>query len=248
MRFSSLAVLTILSVLLAGEVAAASLLGPAQGYVIYKISVNSQQTPIETFNVNETVNPSSQNGLVVLTVTVQSSLRNVTYSNTVNSSSSPEIFPYLVGINNQSFSYGTSGSLDIIHVQNKGSVPVTFNGVTYEGTTYQVTVSITYSPRALYVSGNGTIVTLPSGLIYSLQLQDISGYSVSAQLVQTNLPVEVASGSSLPVGLALVSIGLVAAIAFAVPSIFIRWRKKPAAKPAPSAPPQTEEKPSYWVD
>ena len=248
MRFLFVVVLVCLSILLTGEVASAALVGSSRGYVIYKISVNSQQTTIETFNVNETVQPSSQNGFVVLTVTVQSSLRNITYANTVNSSSSPEIFPYLVGINNQSFSYGTGGSLDIIHVQNRGSVPVMFDGSTYEGTTYQVTVSIAYTPQALQISGNGTIITLPSGLIYSVSLQNINGYSVDAQLTRTNLSVTVASGSSLPVGLVLVSIGLVGAIAFAVPSVFIRWRRKLAAKPAPPAPPQSEEKPSYWVD
>lgn len=248
MRFSLVSVVSILCVLLTLEVAAATLVGPSQGYVIYKISINGQQTPTETFNVNENVQPGGQNGFVILTVNVESSSRNFTYSNVMNSSSVPEIFPYLVGINNQSFSYGTAGSLDIIHVQNRGSVPVMFNGSTYEGTTYQVTVSITYTPRTLQISGNGTIITLPSGLIYSVTLQNINGYSVSAQLMRTSLPVTVASGSSLPVGLALVSIGLVGAIAFAVPSVFIRWRRKLTAKPAPPAPPQSEEKPSYWVD
>lgn len=248
MRFSLVSVLSILWVLLTLEVAAATLVGSSQGYVIYKISVSGQQTPTETFNVNETVQPAGQSGFVILTVNVESSSRNFTYSNIVNSSSVPEIFPSLVGINNQSFSYGRGGSLDIIHVQNRGSVLVTFNGSMYEGTTYQVTVSITYTPQALQISGNGTIITLPSGLIYSVTLQNINGYSVAAQLTRTNLPVTVALGSSLPVGLALVSIGLVGAIAFAVPSVFIRWRRKLTAKPAPPAPPQSEEKPSYWVD
>ena len=39
-----------------------------------------------------------------MTITVLSSLRNFTYFNTVNSSSFPEVFPYLVGLENQSFS------------------------------------------------------------------------------------------------------------------------------------------------
>jgi hypothetical protein len=247
MRFSVAAVLLISSVLLAGE-ASAALIGSTQGYVIYKITLNSQQTQAENFTLNETVQPTSQSGFVQMTITIQSSIRNVTYSNVVNSSSFPEIFPYLVGLNNQSISYGTNGMIDIVHVQNTGSAQVTFNGKTYEGTSYQVSVSATSSAQALEISGNAKVVTLPSGLVYSVQLQNITGNSVNAQLVQTNLPVTVATGSSLPVGLALISIGLLGAIAFAVPSIFIRWRKKPGTAPAPSIQPQTDEKPSYWVD
>src|SRR4029077_12987214 len=184
----------------------------------------------------------------LVSITVSSTVRNITYSDTVNSTSFPEIFPYLVGLNNQSISYGTNGMIDLVHVRNTGSAPVTFNGKTYEGTSYQVYVSASFSLQSSKISGNATVVTLPSGLIYSVQLQLADGYSASVQLMQTNLPVTVAIGSSLPVGLALISIGLVGAAAFAVPSIFMRWRKKPGVAPAPSDQPHSEEKPSYWVD
>jgi hypothetical protein len=247
MRVSISVILLISTLLLVAE-ASAALVGPSQGYVVYKIRIVNQQPQAESIILNETVQPTSQGGFVLVTITVRSSISNITYSEAVNSSSFLEIFPYLVGLNNQSLSYGTAGTVDIVHIQNTGSTQVTFNSKSYEGTSYQVSVSGTYSPQALQISGNGTIVTLPSGLIYSVQLQRINGYSVNAQLLQTSLPVTVATTSSLPIGLTLISIGLLGAIAFAVPSIFIRWRKKLGTAPAPSSQPQTEEKPSYWVD
>jgi hypothetical protein len=247
MRFLVATVLLVSSVLLVG-VSSAALVGPTQGYVTYRITVNSNLTQTEIFTLNQTAQPTSQTGFVVLSINVVSNVRNFTYSNTVNSSSFPEIFPYLVGINNQSVSYEANGLSVVVHVRNTASSQVSFNGGTYTGTKYQLSVSGTYLPQKLELTGNGTIITLPSGLIYSVQLQPINGYSVNAQLWRTSLPIEVATASSLPVGLALVTIGLLGAIAFAVPSIFMRWRKKPKTEQAPSTQPQTEEKPSYWVD
>lgn len=247
MRFSIAAVLLVSSVLVLGEVSGA-FVGATQGYVIYRITVDSQQIQAENLILNETVQPTSQSGTVLVTMSIRSNISNVTYSSAVNSSSFPEIFPYLVGINNQSISYGAGGVFAIVHVENTGTAQLTFNSKTYEGTSYQVSIAVTSAPQGLGISGNGTIVTLPSGLIYSVQLENISGYSVDAQLLETNLSVSVATTSSLPVGLALISIGLLGAIAFAVPSIFIRWRRKPRTAPAPPSQPETEEKPSYWVD
>jgi hypothetical protein len=247
MRFLVATILLVSSVLLVG-VSSAALIGPTQGYVTYKITVNSNQTQTEIFTLNETAQPTSQTGFVVLSINVLSNVRNFTYSNTVNSSSFPEIFPYLVGINNQSISYGANGISAVVHVRNTASIKVSFNGGTYTGTSYQVSVSGTYLPQTLELAGNGTIVTFPSGLIYLFQLEQIDGYSVNAQLLETSLPITVSTASSLPIGLALVTIGLLGAMAFAIPSIFIRWRKKPKTEEPPSTQPQTEEKPSYWVD
>jgi len=247
MRFLVAIILLISSVLLVG-VSNAVLIGPTQGYVTYRITVNSNQTQAEILTLNETTRPASQSGFVVLSINVLSNVRNFTYSNTVNSSSFLEIFPYLVGVNNESISYGANGISAVIRVRNTASTQVTFDGVPYMGTSYQVTVSATYSPQAFEIAGNGTIVTMPTGLIYSVQLQQVNGYSTNAQLLQTSLPVEVATASSLPVGIALVTIGLLGAIAFAIPSVFVWWRKRPKREQAPSTPPETEEKPSYWVD
>jgi hypothetical protein len=246
MRFTVAAVLLVSFLLVAGEVSGA-LVGSTQGYVIYKMTLNSQGAQPEVFTVNETVQPTNQAGFVQMTVTVLSSLRNMTYSDTINSSSTPELFPYLVGLNNQSFSYQTSGIDATVHIHYTGNTQVRYNNITYQGTSYQLSLSASYTPLATQISGNGTALTLPSGLVYSVQVQN-TNRTLDAQLVKTNLPLTVATGSSLPVGLALISIGLLAAIAFAVPSIFIRSKRKPKPEPAPSSQPQTREKPPYWVD
>jgi hypothetical protein len=246
MRFAVAAVLLVSSLLLVWGVSGA-LVGSSQGYVIYKMTLNSQGAQPEVFSVNETVEPSSQAGLVQMTVTVLSSLRNMTYSTTVNSSSTPELFPYLVGLNNESFSYQTSGIDATVHIHYTGSAQVSFDNISYQGTKYQLSLSAQYTPLATQIAGNGTALTLPSGLIYSVQVENTNS-TLDAQLVNTNLPLNVATGSSLPVGLALLSIGLLAAIAFAVPSVFIHWKRKPKVEPEPSSQPQTGDKPSYWVD
>lgn len=246
MRFTVAAVLLVSFLLLAGE-ASGALVGATQGYVIYKVSLTSQgQT--QSFNLNETVRPSGQNGIVQLTISIVSIVQNTTFSDTLNASALPEVFPYLVGINNQTLSYQTNGISLNVHVQYLGSAKVNFDNTTYQGGSYQLSVSASSGTMGSQFDETGHALTLPSGLIYSVQLQNVNGSSANAQLLQTSLPVTVAAGASLPVGLALISIGLLAAIAFAVPSIFIRWRRKPKSGPVPSPQPQTEEKPSYWVD
>lgn len=112
-----------------------------------------------------------------------------------------------------------------------------------------MTASATYQSATASVSATGTIVTMPSGLIHSVQLESINSYSVQMRLEETNLVlVGPSNSSSLPIGIALVSLGLIGAAVFAVPSIFKRLKSKPAATPGLSDEPGGEEKPSYWVD
>jgi hypothetical protein len=112
-----------------------------------------------------------------------------------------------------------------------------------------VAASATYASTSVSVSANGTIITVPSGLIYSVQLESINSYSVQMQLEETNLAlIDPSNSSSLPIGIALVSLGLLGAAVFAVPSIFKRLKSKPATAPTTSDEPSGEEKPSYWVD
>jgi len=68
------------------------------------------------------------------------------------------------------------------------------------------------------------------------------------RLEETNLALDAPSSSSLPVGIAFVSLGLFGAVVFAVPSIFKKLKRKPEATPSPHGEPGREEKPSYWVD
>jgi len=119
----------------------------------------------------------------------------------------------------------------------------------FQGTSYQVAASATYASATASVSANGTIITMPSGLIYSVQLESINSYSVQMRLEETNLAlVDPSNSSSLPIGIALVSLGLLGAAVFAAPSIFNRLKRKPATTPGTSGEPETDEKPSYWVD
>jgi hypothetical protein len=90
---------------------------------------------------------------------------------------------------------------------------------------------------------------MPSGLIYSVQLESINSYSVQMRLEQTNLAlIDPSNSSSLPIGIALVSLGLLGAAVFAAPSIFKRLKSKPSTTPSTPGEPETDEKPPYWVD
>jgi len=186
---------------------------------------------------------------VLVTANLLSTVRNFTYYRALNTSSFPEVFPYLLGISNQSLSYHAYGVSLTLNIVNTGNTQITFNGQSFQGTSYQVTASATYASATASVSANGTIVTMPSGLIYSVHLESINSYSVQMQLEETNLAlVDPSNSSNLPIGIALVSLGLLGAAVFAAPSIFKRLKSKPATAPATSDEPGGEEKPSYWVD
>src|SRR5712692_9801867 len=156
---------------------------PKQGYVEYRISVFNQQAPVANFLVNESAQPTTQNGFVQLTLSLISSIRNLTYSRALNASSLPEIFPYVPGTGNQTLSYKTSGVALTVHIHNIGNNPITFDGKNYQGTNYAISASVTYSTSRYSVSASGNIVTMPSGLIYSAQLQVYTTYSLHIQLL-----------------------------------------------------------------
>ena len=241
MRIPSYAVLVFSTLLLVGVVHGANItIGPTQGHVEYRITLNNQTSTLASFLLNESAQPTGQNGIVLVTANLLSTVRNFTYYRALNTSSFPEVFPYLLGISNQSLSYHAYGVSLTLHIVNTGNTQITFNGQSFQGTSYQVTAS---------VSANGTIVTMPSGLIYSVHLESINSYSVQMQLEETNLAlVDPSNSSNLPIGIALVSLGLLGAAVFAAPSIFKRLKSKPATAPATSDEPGGEEKPSYWVD
>ena len=250
MRIPTHAILLFSSLLLVGAVHGANItIGPTQGRVEYRITLNHQSTTVASFFLNESAKPTGQNGIVLVTVNLESSARNFTYSIALNTSSFPEVFPYLLGINDQSFSYNAYGiSLDL-HLVNTGSAPITFNGQSFQGTSYQVTGTADYPLTTASFSANGTIITIPSGLIYSAQLGSTKAYSIQMRLEGTNLAlIGPSNSSSLPVGIALVSLGLLGAAVCAAPSIFKRLKSNPAAPPSSPGEPGGEEKPPYWVD
>ena len=250
MRIPTYAVLVFSAMLLVGAVHGATVtIGPTQGHVEYRISIYNQSTTVASFFLNESAQPTGQNGIVQVTANLLSTLRNFTYSRALNTSSFPEVFPYLLGIGNQSFSYHTYGVSLNLHIVNTGNAQITFNGQTFQGTSYQVTASATYASATESVSANGTNITMPSGLIYSIRLESINSYSVQMRLEETNLAlIDPSNSSSLPIGIALVSLGLLGAAVLAAPSIFKRLKSKPATNPSTPGETDTDEKPPYWVD
>ncbi len=248
MRFSLITFLALSALLVSGTANLALAAQSSQGYVEYKISVLNNQTPIVSSLLNESAQPTGQNGFVQLTLSLVSSLRNLTYTRVLNVSSLPEIFPYIAGISNQTFSYQSYQIAFSIHIHNTGSVPITFNSVNYQGTKYDISASVSYSTTGSPVAGSGSIITLPSGLIYSAQLQVYTTYSLQLQLVATSLPAADPPSNSFPLGVALFTIGIIGAVGFAVPSIFLRIRNRQRPQPAIEEEPQAEKKPSYWVD
>ncbi|SRR6266566_1017950 len=250
MRIPTSLILLLSGLLLVGAVQGASVtIGPTQGHVEYRITLNNQSSTLASLLLNESAQPTGQNGIVLVTANLLSTVRNFTHSRALNTSSFPEVFPYLLGISNQSLSYHAYGVSLTLHIANTGSAQITFNGQSFQGTSYQVAASATYASATASFSANGTIITMPSGLIYSVQLESINSYSVQMRLVATNLAlVAPSNSSSLPIGIALVSLGLLGAAVFAAPSIFKRLKRQPATTPSTPGDPDTGEKPPYWVD
>src|SRR6266513_2245044 len=98
MRIPSYAVLVFSTLLLVGVVHGANItIGPTQGYVEYRITLNNQTSTLASFLLNESAQPTGQNGIVLVTANLLSTVRNFTYSRALNTSSFPEVFPYLLG-------------------------------------------------------------------------------------------------------------------------------------------------------
>lgn len=216
-----------------------------QGYVVYQVTFNKvgNQT---SFVLNESSTSSNQNGFVDLTFALTSSFQNLSYSRVVNTSAAPEIFPFIPGITNQSFSYDTHGVAISAQISTAGTSSVSFNGANYAASKYLLDLSVTNSSSGKSVSATGTLLALPSGLLYSAQIQEAgnSASTASFQLMSTNLPLnDPSNASSTTEGTAMVGAGLLGAAALAIPFWKFRKKKDSAASPAGS-----EEKPSYWVD
>src|SRR5437899_10570306 len=144
MRIPSYAVLVFSTLLLVGGAHGANItIGPTQGHVEYRITLNNQSSTLASFLLNESAQPTGQDGIVLVTANLLSNLRNVTYSRALNTSSFPEVFPYLLGISNQSFSYHENGISITIHIVNTGNAPIMFNGQQFIETSYQASASAT---------------------------------------------------------------------------------------------------------
>jgi hypothetical protein len=261
MRLSILLLVAVFSTLLALGVSANfafAASNPVQCYVQYRVTVNNQgdSTASRTVTVNESAKPTSQNGFIAITLALSSSKANFTYSRDVNSSSLPEVFPYLSGLANQSFSYQVHGVSISANLVNKGAVPVSFNSKSYDATNYQVSFSAMNSSSGKSLSASGSLVSMPSGLIYSVQLLINGTTSINVQLVSTNLPLTDSPSSANTLGVAMVGAGVFGAAALAAPTIFKRVKHGTSAKnnipinadETKTQPENGDEKPSYWVD
>ena len=223
---------------------------PNHGFVAYQISLTKAGNAVEVFVVNETGQPTDQNDLVQLTFALTSGKRHLTYSKVVNSSSLPEIFPYFPELNNQSLSYSSHGIKLSAQISRSGTAQVTFKGQTYTAVKHALSISVSRTNGETY-SAAGNILTMPSGLVYSVELQAIGPYALTATLVATNLPLTSPSGTTTMFGFALVGLGLVGAVGLAVPSVFALVRAKTATRNTLSIaaePSKAQSKPSHWVD
>ena len=174
----------------------------------------------------------------------------MTYSKVVNSSSLPEIFPYFPELNNQSLSYSSHGIKLSAQISRSGTAQVTFKGQTYTAVKHALSISVSRTNGETY-SAAGNILTMPSGLVYSVELQAIGPYALTATLVATSLPLTSPSGTTTMFGFALVGLGLVGAVGLAVPSVFALVRAKTATRNTLSIaaePSKSQGKPSHWVD
>jgi len=236
--------------------------GPSSGYVQYQVTASGTANSFQSFSgiVNESAQPTGQTGFVNLMLGISSTVANLTYSRDVNTTFLPEIFPYLPEVTNQSLSYQTQGISISANLINAGQTAVTFNGTTYQATKYLISFSAANSSNALSFSGNGSIISLPSGLIDTVQLSLNQTASINATLLSTNLSLNAPSGDINPVGASVLGLALAAAVAIAAPTIYTREKKKKHEDPSQVDENKTgqesdvkqesedENKPSYWVD
>jgi hypothetical protein len=230
--------------------------GQSVGYVQYSVRLTgiSDFTVPENMLINETVTASSKTGFVTVTMDFKSDITNFTYSKDVNSSSIPMIFPYLSGLTNQSLSYTLQGISIMANLVNSGQVPVSFNDTTYQATNYLVSFSAMNSTSMKSISAEGKIVSMPSGLIHTIQLSFNQTLTVDIKLTSTNLALIEPKSSVNPIGASILGVGAIVAVAIAVPTIFKKLKhNKPNNqlqnnKLKVNQENEDEKKPAYWVD
>lgn len=260
--FNKLVILAFISILFIGANSASAqpIIGQSAGYVQYSISITGfdDHLLLEDFLVTESVSPTGQPDFIEVALSLSSELTNFTYSRVVNSTSLPMIFPYLPGLTNQSFSYSMQGISISASLDNTGQTPVTFNDNIYQATKYLVSFSATNNSKT--VSAQGNIVSMPSGLIYSVQLSFNQQSSVDLTLISTDLELNQPQSSVDPLGASILGGGAILAVAIAAPTIFKKIKRN---KPNPqtktnqtknnqesdkNSNKEDENKPSYWVD
>jgi len=234
----------------------------SEGYVEYLVNFtgNAISPLLSNVVVTERVTPTDQTGLVNVTLSLTSDTANFTHSTLVNSSSFPMIFPYLSGLTNQSFSTTMQGRTVTATLVNIGQMPVTFNETTYQATKYNISLSVIDSSSTYSLSADGNLVSMPSGLIYSMQLSTNQSASVDITLRSTDLALQELSHNVNPLGIVTLGGGAILAVAIATPTLFKKLKPRMRIRYPPTNEFTTthddevlvnneeEKKPSYWVD
>ena len=260
--FNKLIILIFISIFVIGvEFASANvIIGQSAGYVQYGVTITGFDDHLlfSDFLVTESVSPTGQPDFIDITLSLSSATTNFTYSRVVNSSSLPMIFPYLPGLTNQSISYDMQGISLSASLANTGQTPVTFNDINYQATNYLVSLSATNSSKV--ISAEGKIVSMPSGLIYKIQLSFNQQSSVELILLSTDLDLNQTQNTINPLAASILGGGAIVAIAIAVPTIFKKLKRnksnnqtktnqsKTKQKSDKQPNQEDEKKPSYWVD
>jgi len=225
-------------------------MGQSSGYVQYKVAINEPQKPIlqTSATVNYSVVPTDQTGLVDITLALSSATSNFTYSKVVNASSFPEIYPYLPGLTNQSFSYQTQGISINANLINAGQVSVNFNDTAYQATNYQITVTAANSSNAESFSATGVITRMPSGLINYAQITLNQTTTITVTLLSTNLSLNAPPVSINIVGASLFGGAIIAVVAITALEFYRRLKTKKSSAQMIANGTETDQQPSYGVD
>ena len=276
MRSNRFMIIAILSTLLLGIniQSALAITGQSTGYVQYNVNLtgldeisipNLPQSNFafpdlsipdfsipNNFLITQTSIATEETGYVNVTLDIMSDANNFTFSKNLNSTSLPMIFPYLSGLTNQSFTSTFEGISLSASLINTGKIPVSFNENTYQATNYLISFSTTNSSYMKSMSADGNIISMPSGLIYSIQLSLNEKVNLEIILESTNLELNEQTNNIDPLGASILGIGAIAAIAIAIPTIFKRIRNNKANNEVQSDTKdnKTEDnnKPDYWVD
>jgi len=199
-----------------------AIIGQSEGYVQYRVSIKGDSifSIPKNFLINETVVSTGQTDFVSVSLALTSDATNFTYSKDLNSSSLPMLFPYLSGLTNQSLTYDVEGISISANLVNSGQVPVSFDDTTYQATKYLVTLSAMNSSNMKSISAEGTIISMPSGLIYNIHFSLNQTLNVDVTLISTNLDLNEPSSNVDPLGASILGIGAIVAVGIAAPTIF----------------------------
>lgn len=205
--------------------------GSTSGYVTYAVQTTYNGTSTAA-TVRETVSPSTSSESIV-TLAVQGTEGNFTYSHEVNSSLA--LLPYLPSISSTSYTYSGKGYTVTASISQDGTSTASFGGKSYTLTDYRYSATITSTNGTSSITG--TIAAFPSDLVYSVTAQSQQG-SATATLTATSLSPSAAAAAPAAQA-ASAGLGLTVAAGALVVSLGVKSRNKAKAE---------GPKPDHWVD